>query len=145
MKKTLLILIAISLFSCRAKTITIETHTTDTLRVEKIVKITPAQLNNLVIDSPCDSLGNLKPFNYSFGNGKNKTTVKTIKNAIVVEQNLDSIKSVWEKEYKAKTSTSEIVKVKYKTPAWVWKVIAFLLLVILIETVYILILKKITL
>jgi len=137
MKKILLILIAISLFGCKAKTITVETHTTDTLRVEKIVKITPAQLNSLVIDSPCDSLGNLKPFTYSFGNGKNKTTVKTLKNTIVVEQNLDSIKSVWEKEYKASTATSEIVKIKYKTPVWVWKLIAGLLFVILIETLII--------
>lgn len=142
MKKILLILIAISLFSCKAKTITIETHTTDTLRVEKIIKITPAQINSLVIDNPCDSLGDLKPFNYSFGTGKNKMSLKAKNNTIYLEQNLDSIKSVWEKEYKAKTSTSEIVKEIYKTPVWVWKVIAFLLFVILIETLIIVKFKR---
>ncbi len=137
MKKTLLVLIAISLFGCKAKTITIETHTTDTLRVEKIVRIIPAQLNSLVIDSPCDSLGNLKPFMYSFGTNNNKLSIKAKNNTIYVTQDLDSVKSVWEKEYKAKTSTSEIVKIKYKTPVWVWKLIAGLLFVVLIETLII--------
>ncbi len=137
MKKTLLVLIAISLIGCKAKTITIETHTTDTLRVEKIVRIIPAQLNSLVIDSPCDSLGNLKPFMYSFGTNNNKLSIKAKNNTIYVTQDLDSVKSVWEKEYKAKTSTSEIVKIKYKTPVWVWKLIAGLLFVVLIETLII--------
>jgi len=40
MKKILLILIAISLIGCKAKTINVESHTTDTLRIEKIAKKT---------------------------------------------------------------------------------------------------------
>lgn len=137
MKKILLVLILILLFGCKTKTVTVNTHTTDTLRVEKIVRITEPQLNNLVIDSPCDSLGNLNPFSYSFGTGKNKMSLKSKNNTITLTQNLDSIRSVLEKEYKAKTFTSEIVKIKYKTPAWVWKLIAGLLFVILVETLII--------
>ena len=44
MKKLIILIVAILLFGCKAKTITIEPHTTDTLRVEKIVKMTPVLL-----------------------------------------------------------------------------------------------------
>lgn len=131
MRIFLIILIAFFLIGCRAKKITVNTHSTDTIRIEKIVKITPQQLNNLVIDSPCDSLGNLKPFTYSFGSKENKTTVKTLKNTIVIEQNIDSLKSVWEKEYKASTFKSEKAEIIYKTPNWNWKIMAVMGLIII--------------
>jgi len=136
MKKILLVLIAISFIGCKSKIRLVETST-DTIYESKIIKITPAQINSLVIDSPCDSLGNLKPFTYQFSNGKNKTKILGLNNTIVVEQNLDSIKSVWEKEYKAKTDTSNKVEILYKTPSWVWKTIAIFLFIILIETLII--------
>jgi len=137
MRIFLIILIAFLLIGCKAKIVTIETHTTDTLRIEKIIKITPQQLNSLVIDSPCDSLGNLKPFIYSFGSKENKTTVKTLKNTIVIEQNIDSLKSVWEKEYKASTFKSEKVETIYKTPNWNWKIMAVMGLIIILLGLFI--------
>jgi hypothetical protein len=130
MRIFLIILLAFLLIGCKTKKNTVETHSTDTIRIEKIIKITPAQLNSLTIDSPCDSLGNLKPFSYSFGSDKNKTTVKTLKNTIYIEQNLDSLKSVWEKENKKSSFTSEKVEIIYKTPNWNWKIMAIMALII---------------
>ncbi|MFZ2432516.1 MAG: hypothetical protein WAW57_15360 [Lutibacter sp.] len=137
MRIFLIILLSFLLIGCKSNKNTVETHSTDTIRIEKIIKITPAQLNNLVIESPCDSLGNLKPFNYSFGSENNKTTVKTLKNTIVIEQNLDSLKSVWEKEYKASTFKSEKVEIIYKTPNWNWKIIAVMGLIIILLGLFI--------
>lgn len=130
MRIFLIILLAFLLIGCRAKKITLNTHSTDTIRIEKIIKITPAQLNRLTIESPCDSLGNLKPFNYSFGNGNNKTSLKSINNTIIVTQNLDSIKQVWEKEHQKTSFTSEKVETIYKTPNWNWKIMAIMALII---------------
>jgi hypothetical protein len=118
MKKTIIIFTIILLFGCKAKIVTIETHTIDTIKVEKIIKFTPSQLNSLVINTPCDSLGNLKPFNYSFGTDNNKVSLKGKNNTIYLEQNLDSIKQVWVKEQNISVKTSDIVtKVPY-IPKW---------------------------
>ena len=130
MRILLIILLAFLLIGCKTKKNMVETHSTDTIRIEKIIKITPEQLNSLTIDSPCDSLGNLKPFSYSFGNENNKTTVKTLKNTIYIEQNLDSLKSVWEKENQKSSFISEKVEIIYKTPNWNWKIMAIMALII---------------
>lgn len=137
MRIILIILLAFLLIGCRSKKNTIETHSTDTVRIEKIVKITPAQLNSLVIESPCDSLGNLKPFTYQFGSGNNKTTVKTLKNTIYISQNLDSIKQVWEKEQQKSSFTSDKMTPIYKTPDWNWKLIGAQAIIILLLLSYI--------
>ena len=130
MRIILIFLLAFLLIGCKSKKNTIETHSTDTVRIEKIVRITPAQLNSLVIESPCDSLGNLKPFRYSFGSGNNKTTVKTLKNTIYISHNLDSIKQVWEKEQQKSSFTSDKMTTIYKTPDWNWKIMAIMALII---------------
>ena len=127
----IIILIAIS-YSCKAKINTVETHSTDTIRIEKIVRITPAQINSLKIDSPCDSLGNLKPFFYTLYRGKDKLIVKTIDNNIYIEQNLDSIKEVWLKEQQKSTFTSDKMDIIYKTPNWNWKIMLIMLIIILL-------------
>ena len=127
----IIILIAIS-YSCKAKINTVETHSTDTIRIEKIVRITPAQINSLKIDSPCDSLGNLKPFFYTLYRGKDKLIVKTIDNNIYIEQNLDSIKEVWLKEQQKSTFTSDKMDIIYKTPNWNWKIMLIMLITIVL-------------
>jgi hypothetical protein len=137
MRIFLIILLAFLLIGCKAKIKTVETHSTDTVRVEKIIKITPSQINNLTIDTPCDSLGNLKPFNYTFGSDKNKTTVKTLNNTIYIEQNLDSIKSIWEKEQNKSTFTSSKSEIIYKTPSWNYKVMAIMIIIIVVLSLYI--------
>ena len=121
MKKLLIIILIASLFlSCKSKKIVSEIIKTDTIYKEKVIKITPSRLNSLTVESPCDSLGKLKPFNYTLGSGNDKIIVKTLHNTIYVEQNLDSIKEVYEKEYRSKLdSNKKEIEVPY-IPKWVW-------------------------
>jgi hypothetical protein len=123
MKRLLFFLLIISLFSCKTKKIYLTESKTDTVRIEKVVKFTPSQLNELVISEPCDSLGNLKSFNYNLGSGKDKLVVKTIDNKIYIEQNLDSIKQIWEKELiKSKEISEKIVEIP-TIPSYIYKII----------------------
>jgi len=125
-----LFLLIIILSGCRTKYKTIETTKTDTLRVEKIVKINVPQIQTVTIESPCDSLGNLKPINYTNTSGKVKTTLKSIKNNLVMEVNIDSIVDSLEKEYKSKTKTviQKEKVIKYKNRSWAWYSLIFNLL-----------------
>ena len=119
-KKVIIIFILFLLIGCKAKKVYIETHSVDTIKVDRVIKITPAQLNSIVIDSPCDSLGNLKPFNYTLESGNDKLTVKNIHNKINIEQKKDSSKSVETDTFKSSTKTSNtITKVPY-IPKWAY-------------------------
>jgi len=120
MKNLIVISIVLLLFSCRAKKEYIHTTSIDTIRIEKIIKITPAQLNSIKIDSPCDSLGNLKPFNYTFTSDKVKTTLKATNDTIYLEQNIDSLLDIREKEVRKSIKTKDKLIIKYKTPRWIW-------------------------
>jgi len=122
-----LFLAIILLSGCRTKYKTIETTKNDTLRVEKIVKINVPQIQTVTIESPCDSLGNLKPINYINTTGKVKTSLRSVNNALLLEVNIDSIQEVWEKEYKSKSKTV-IQKEKvivYKNRSWAWYSLIF--------------------
>jgi hypothetical protein len=123
MKRLLFFLLIISLFSCKTKKIYLTESKTDTVRIEKVVKFTPSQLNELVISEPCDSLGQLKSFSYTLGSGNDKLIVKTIDNKIYIEQNLDSIKQIWEKELiKSKEISEKIVEIP-TIPSYIYKII----------------------
>jgi len=115
------------LSGCRTKYKTIETHSTDTIYKEKIIKINVPTTNTITIESPCDSLGNLKPINYINTTGKVKTSLRSFNNALVLEVNIDSIQEVWEKEYKSKLKTSVIKEkvIVYKNRSWAWYSLIF--------------------
>jgi len=99
---------AIITVSCRSTKNTVETHTStvnDSIRlsslivtdtVKSIVKtIYVPAIANLNIDSPCDSLGNLKPVNITTSAGNFKATIKSIGNKLKISvQELDSLVSV---------------------------------------------------
>ena len=122
MKRITAIIIILIMFSgCRTKKEYIHTTSTDTIYKKEIVKITPSSLNELIIDNPCDSLGNLKPFEYKINSPKVKTTIKSIDNKVVVEQNLDSIKEVWQKEFQSSVKTVDKKVEIPVTPKWAWK------------------------
>lgn len=110
--KIIIILVSLSLFGCKAKKEYTNTVTNDTVKINSIVKITPSQLNNLVIDEPCDSLGNLKPFTYTFGSGNNKTVLKAKNDTIYLEQNNDSIINSWKEEYKSSFKSKDKLVIK---------------------------------
>jgi len=133
MKKTLLVLLLMLLFGCKAKVVSVKTHSTDTIYKSEIIKITKLQLTELVIDNICDSLGNLKPFKITYGTKDNNTTLIGKDNIIYLEQNVDSIVNSKVNEYKSKNTSSEIIKVKTKTPKLFW----YLLIYSILATVYI--------
>lgn len=132
MRYYIIFLLLIFSVSCKTKKITTIIEKTDTIKTTKLIKIKPSSISTLVVDSPCDELGNLKPFKYSFGTGKNKTTLEAKNDTIYLTQNLDSIKSVWEKEYKSKNLSKEKVTIIYKKPLWIWYSLLFNIIFVLL-------------
>jgi len=120
MKKVILLLLIILITSCKSSIKVVETHSIDTVFVEKIITITPAQINTLVIDNPCDSIGNLKPFDYSFGKGESKTKIVAKNNTILLETKAPAIVETNTKEKIVSIDTSATNKTIYKTPKWAW-------------------------
>lgn len=115
MKNTTIILISIFLLSCKSKKEIIEIHTTDTIYKKEVIKIDKPQLNSILIENVCDSLGNLKIINYTSTSKNVKTTLKSDKNNIKLEVNIDSIISSEIEKYKSSIKTiktDEISEVK---------------------------------
>ena len=115
-----IIWVVISLVGCKAKRIEHTIYKTDTIKTSAIIKIRAPQLNNLKIDAPCDSLGNLKTFNYTFGTGKNKTTLKAVNDTIYLEQNIDSIVNSKIDTYKSSNVKEKEIFIQYKNKKLMW-------------------------
>lgn len=120
MNKVILLLLIILITSCKSSVKVVETHSIDTVFVEKIITITPAQINALVIDNPCDSLGNLKPFDYSFSKGESETKIIAKNNVILLEVKAAEVVETNIKEKIVSIDTSTTNKTIYKTPKWAW-------------------------
>ena len=114
--------ILLLLVGCKAKHTTTTVTKTDTIYKEKIVKITEPIINEVIIEQPCDSLGNLKPINYTTNAGKVKVVLKSIRDTLYLTTNVDSIVDSRIKDYKSsyKAEKIEIVKVKYKNKKIMW-------------------------
>ena len=120
-----LIIILILLVGCKPQQITVTKteYVHDTISVEKIVKINVPVKQVVEIESPCDSLGNLKPFKTVLKSEKGNVTVVGKDNSISVEFNLDSIKEVYRKEFQSHVSDKVEIKeveVKQPLPKWIW-------------------------
>ena len=121
MKKIRFILAAFIIYilfvSCKAKVVNTETHTIDTIKVEKIIKIQTPQLNSIKIESVCDSVGALKQFKYTFTSDKVKVSLKTIKDTLYLTYNVDSIVDSRLNEFKSSyKSEKEVIIEKVKNP-----------------------------
>jgi len=121
MKKIRFILAAFIIYilfvSCKAKVVHTETHTIDTIKVEKIIKIQTPQLNSIKIESVCDSVGALKQFKYTFTSDKVKVSLKTIKDTLYLTYNVDSIVDSRLNEFKSSyKSEKEVIIEKVKNP-----------------------------
>ena len=138
MKKVIVIILVLlisSLFySCKSRKTVTEITKTDTIYKSEIIKITPAQLNTIKIESVCDSLGRLKSFNYTFTNGTIKTVLKTIKDTLYLESNVDSIVNSKVNEYKSSITKDKQVIIKEVKRPLNW----YLLIYSLIASIYIL-------
>lgn len=143
--KTKLFFFIISLIilnSCGAKkTITEykEKIVKDSIYITKDRVIVERVLDSIVIDSPCDSLGNLKPFKRTLIIPQGKIDLYSENGNINSNIDLKGYEKVLEKRYQLmyekKVSEIESKSVSYKTPLWMW-------LTIILETIIIILLVK---
>ena len=120
MRRILILLILFS--SCKSTHTTTTDTTKDTVMVNRTLTITPATLNEIIIEDVCDSLGNVRPISYISTSGKAKTVVKSHQNTLKIEVNIDSIKQVAVDTYKSTLKDKSEVKIitKRYIPKWVW-------------------------
>jgi hypothetical protein len=87
-------LMALFFSSCVSKKSVIEYRdrlVTDTIVVKKNIEVIKSIKDTLIVEKPCDSLGNLKNFNQVIKTPKTTIKLKSNKGKIVVEYEQDSI------------------------------------------------------
>ena len=119
------IVILLLFTSCTAKKVITKSEKViinDTIILSKDRIVTKAVNDTILIESPCDSLGILKPFKQRLKTAQGQITIQSKNNVIEANINLDSIVQSIEKRYESKTidtkEKSDTLKVKYKTPIW---------------------------
>ena len=119
------IVILLLFTSCTAKKIVTQTKeviVNDTIILTKDRIVTKAVNDTILIESPCDSTGILKPFKERLKTAQGEITIQSKNNVLEATINLDSIVQSIEKRYESKTvdtkEKSNTLKVKYKTPLW---------------------------
>ena len=96
----------------------------DTIYKTKTIKEVERFVDTLVIDKPCDSLGNLKPFKQIVKTKQGNITLVGLNNQITQQIDLNGYKDVLEETYKTKYDSfvknynKEVVK--YRIPLWVF-------------------------
>ena len=78
--------------------------------------------DTLRVESPCDSLGNLKPFSKFIKVSQGTVNLTGVDNVITAEIDLEGYKKIWEKEfiskYNSNIETKEVKVVKFRYPLW---------------------------
>lgn len=125
--KTLLILTIFFFTACGSKQVITEYKdriVKDTIIKTKTIKEIERFTDTLTIESPCDSLGNLKPFKQLIKVKQGNISFQGINNTITAEIDLNGYKNTLEQVYK--TKYDKFVKeynkevVKYRVPFWCW-------------------------
>ena len=111
--------------SCTAKKVITKSEkviVNDTIILTKDRIVTKAVNDTILIESPCDSLGVLKPFKERLKTAQGQITIQSKNNVIQANINLDSIVQSIEKRYESKTVDTvqkiDTLKIKYRTPVW---------------------------
>jgi hypothetical protein len=119
------IVILLLLTSCTAKKVVTQTKeviVNDTIILTKDRIVTKAVNDTILIESPCDSLGILKPFKQRLKTAQGQIIIQSKNNVLEATINLDSIVQSIEKRYESKIvdtkEKSDTLKIKYKTPLW---------------------------
>lgn len=161
MKQKLLILLLIVLASgCRSKKTAMENfnqkednsevrieRVTDTVYKDRVIERVKPVFSEVIIEKPCDSLGNLNPIFANIGSGTNKSTISTLDGQLVIQQHLDSTSSVLESQYQARYERDSIdlrrelvtedIKIKevvrYIYPWWFYPLIGVAILLIVLQ------------
>ena len=129
----LIILLALLFLSCRSTKTTDTTIIKDSIRTSTQLNIIKGGVNLMRLESPCDSLGNLRPIFYESLLGSLKTTIQSDKGSILIEQEQkqDTIykeKLVYKDKLIYKDKLVEVEK-RY-IPKWVWYNLALSVLLI---------------
>jgi hypothetical protein len=124
-KKSILLILILIASSCASKKTIIEYKdriVNDTIIKTRTEVLVERFTDTLTIESPCDSLGNLKPFKQLISTKQGKVSIQGKNNVITAEIDLNAYKDVLEKEYKSKLDKNTVVKEKevilYRTPLW---------------------------
>lgn len=137
-KITFIILICI-LYSCVSKKVITETKEVvkrDSIYIIKDRFVTKQVNDTITIEKPCDSLGNLKSFDRVIKTNSVKVSLRSVNGNIEATVDIDSIVNSriveFKQNYQSKVEVKETEIVRYRTPLWVWFVIALEALVILL-------------
>ena len=115
-------IVIISVLGCKTpKTVYKNVETHDTIVITEVIKVVQPRLTNLIVDSPCDSLGRLKPIFYETITPTKTLSIKTIDNKLVITEKQDStvVQKVVDKQTNS-VSTSDEIKLLIKTPKWAY-------------------------
>ena len=123
--KSYIFLLIFFFVGCVAKRTTVEFKeriVKDTIYTETIKTVFKEVKETLYVDSPCDSLGVLKPFEKTIKTEKATIKLYNDKGNIKVDVNIDSIVdlriSEFQKNYKREIQTKEVEIIRYRYPIW---------------------------
>jgi hypothetical protein len=129
-KTILLAIILLILNSCASKKIITEYKdriVKDSIYITNDRYITKQINDTIVVNSVCDSLGNLKDFDRQILSNNVKVSLKSIKGDIQVTVDIDSIVNSkitkFKQNYKVEKEIKEVKITKYKTPLYLWMLI----------------------
>jgi hypothetical protein len=129
-KTILLAIILLILNSCASKKIITEYKdriVKDSIYITNDRYITKQINDTIVVNSVCDSLGNLKDFDRQILSNNVKVSLKSIKGDIQAAVDIDSIVNSkitkFKQNYKVEKEIKEVKITKYKTPLYLWMLI----------------------
>ena len=130
----------ISLFSsCVAKKTTTEYKEVvkmDSIYITNDRYITKQVNDTILIEQPCDTLGNLKDFDRQIRSGGVKVSLKSVNGNIKATVDIDSIVNSkiteFKQNYKSEVQIKEIEIVRNRVPLWVYTTILLQSLIILL-------------
>jgi hypothetical protein len=114
----------LTIISC--KTNKVETQKSiikiDTFRTEKIVHVFNLVKDTLIIENPCDSTGILTRFYSKITIPQGRIIIRSYKGSIKATIDIDSIKSIYEKQYQSRLKDSQHLTferiVREVVPTW---------------------------
>lgn len=101
--------------------------------IKNVTKTVTKQVKDtILIEEPCDSIGNLKDFSRVIKNDKAKVEVSNNKGNIEVKINIDSLVNSkveeLKKNYKSEVVIKEKEVIKFRTPWYMYAIIGFSIL-----------------
>tara|TARA_R110000744_G_C19132587_1_gene537237 strand:- start:67 stop:543 length:477 start_codon:yes stop_codon:yes gene_type:complete len=126
MKKIIFIILVSIISGCASKKTIVEYKdrlVIDTISIFKDRIISKQVIDTLVIESPCDTLGNLKDFEKTIKTEIVEIKLINNKGNIQATVNIDSVQQVWEKKFKNSfkrdTKIKEVEIIRNKIPFWI--------------------------